>query len=179
MDRQNNKKRTQLVKCLLYVMRGNCLLWKYISGFNALYFYMYFEDTVRNMDDLLLQQWGERGRARQKSYREQKEKGHSSLINAMCFRKAVHNLGSLYVGWRRFPHLAGQFKEKLSEVTSTIEVREHCTCFCWQGFYHALVATLSSLCWPNTVNMPLCRLCLFRYLFCCPYLSTFSGGIQE
>lgn len=116
---------------------------------------------VRNSDDLVQQWWCERGKARQKSYGEQAETDCSSLINAMCSGRAAHNLSSLCVGGWRFPHLAGQFKEKLPEVTSTTEVREHCTYFCWQGFQHAFVATLSNLCWPNPINMILYRLLVF------------------
>lgn len=67
-----------------------------------------------------------------------------------------------------------KFKEKLPEVTSTTEVREHCTCFCWQGFQHAFVATLSNLCWPNTINMTLCRLFVFVQM---SHLSAISKHI--
>lgn len=71
------------------------------------------------------------------------------------------------VGWWRFPHLSGQLQEKLSEATPTTKVREHCTCFCWQGFSHAFVATPSSLYWPNTINNdPLQTVCI------CPNVSS-------
>lgn len=66
-------------------------------------------------------------------------------VSAVCFGKAVHSLGSLCVGCRRFPHLAGQFQEKLSEVTPTTKVREHCTCFCWQTLCRLFVFAQMSL----------------------------------